>query len=52
MKINSPHTYKDHNKKCDSCQVVSKDVNKSIKYKKNLCIDCLKDLILNSNPSK
>ena len=29
------------------------DVNKSVKYNKNLCIDCLKELILSSqNPSK
>lgn len=45
--IKSLHTYKDKNRKCDSCSVVSKDVHKSIKYNKNLCIDCLKEIIIN-----
>jgi hypothetical protein len=34
--------------KCDSCGLVSKNVNKSLKFNKYYCLDCLKDAILSS----
>lgn len=47
--IKPPHTYKDRIKTCSECGVSSMTVNKSMKYNKNLCLDCLKELILASN---
>jgi formylmethanofuran dehydrogenase subunit E len=44
--IKPSHTYKDRNKKCSECNIVSTDVERSKKYDKLLCIDCLKDKIL------
>lgn len=38
--------------KCDSCSLVSKDVNKSIKFNKYLCIECFLDKIISTNKEK
>jgi hypothetical protein len=52
-KIKLSYLYHDKNRECSDCGVISKSVNKSVKYNKNLCIDCLKELIISSqNPSK
>jgi hypothetical protein len=45
-KIKASYLYNDRNKKCSSCFVISKHVEKSKKYNILLCIDCLKDKIL------
>jgi hypothetical protein len=47
----SPYTYKTSNKKCTECGIVSLTVNKSLKYNKHLCIDCLCQLIIDSTKS-
>jgi formylmethanofuran dehydrogenase subunit E len=44
--IKPSHTYKDRNKKCSQCNIVSTTVERSKKYDTLLCIDCLKDNIL------
>ena len=44
--IKSPHTYKS-NKKCQECGIASSDVNHSKKFNQSLCIDCLKQKIIN-----
>lgn len=45
-----PHyLYKDKIRTCSECGDSSITVNKSLKYNRNLCISCLKELILNSN---
>ena len=36
-------------KQCSSCGLLSNDVNKSVKYNKNLCIYCLKEIIVDSH---
>lgn len=38
--------------KCQSCGIVSKDVNKSIIYKKYFCIQCLADNILSNTQER
>jgi len=52
----SPHLFKSSNKKCTECNQLSSTVNKSTKFNRNLCIDCLYKIILESlfsnNPSK
>lgn len=48
--IKNPHTFKS-NKKCSECGVVSDKVNNSTTFNRNLCIDCLRDLIINSDLS-
>lgn len=40
------YIYKDRNKKCSECNIVSATVERSKKYDKLLCIECLKDKIL------
>lgn len=35
--------------KCSVCGIISTSVNKSTKFQNNFCIDCLKDLIINSS---
>jgi len=44
--IKPAHTYKDRNKKCSECGETSTTVNKSVKFDRNLCIDCLKKIII------
>jgi formylmethanofuran dehydrogenase subunit E len=44
--IKPSYTYKDKNKKCSECGETSTTVNKSIKFDRNLCIDCLKKIII------
>jgi formylmethanofuran dehydrogenase subunit E len=44
--IKPSYTYKDRNKKCSECEIVSTTVERSVKYNKLLCIECLKDKIL------
>lgn len=45
-KIKPSYTYKERNKKCSECDIVSTTVERSKKYDKLLCIECLKDKIL------
>ena len=35
--------------KCDQCKTISKDVFKSLKFKKNLCLECLKEFMIKQN---
>jgi len=44
--IKPAHTYKDKNKKCSECGETSITVNRSVKFDRNLCILCLKKLII------
>ena len=43
------YQHRNVNNTCADCGLVSKTVNKSIKYNQYLCIECLKDKILKSN---
>lgn len=47
--IKQSHLYKEKIRTCSECGESSITVNKSLKYNRNLCISCLKELILNSN---
>lgn len=38
--------------KCDSCGLVSKQVNKSIKFNNYLCIECFLDKVISINKEK
>ena len=51
QEFKSPHTYKSSNKKCSECDLVSSTVDKSSKFNRNLCINCLCQLILNLKKS-
>jgi len=46
QKIKDPHLYKDKPRKCSRCNITSVTVNKSLRYNSLLCIDCLKEIIL------
>ena len=46
--IKSKHLYKDRDKKCSECNLVTRDVERSKRFNRLLCIDCLKQLILSS----
>lgn len=44
--IKAPYLYKRPNKKCNKCGITSITVNHSKKYNLSLCIECLKEIIL------
>ena len=47
--IQNLYQHRDVNHTCADCGLVSKNVNKSIKYNQYFCIECLKDKIIRSN---
>lgn len=47
--IKPSHFYKNSNKKCQKCGLTSKEVNHSKKFNQSLCIECLKEMIINSS---
>ncbi len=46
--IKPPHLYKSSNKKCQKCGITSNQVNHSKKFNQSLCIECLKEMIIDS----
>ena len=50
-KIKPSYLYREKDRTCSECGLISKSVNKSVKYNKNLCIDCLKEIIITHSSS-